>query len=197
MRRRALRLGAALILAALAACRTVPPPPQGIAWEARRPQLQGLAHFALQGRVAVATAGEGFNASLRWVQQGTRSQVTLEGPLGVGATQITAAGDELSVTTARGETVGNEAARAELASRLGFDPPIAALRYWVLGVPDPAEPAQEALDPSRQHLTALTQSGWRIDYNDYMNAEGQALPARLTLQRDTVRVRLVVDRWQP
>jgi outer membrane lipoprotein LolB len=196
MRISALRLGAAA-LAVLGGCRTLPPaPPPGASWEVRRPQLQGLTHFQLRGRVAVAAGGEGFNASLHWIQDGARSELTLEGPLGVGGAQLTATGDELTVITARGERVESAAAHAELAARLGFDPPLSSLRYWVLGVPDPAQPATESLDPVQQRLSALTQGGWHVEYQSYESAGSEVLPARLTLERDTVRVRLLVDGWQ-
>lgn len=196
MRTERLRLGAAL-LAVLAGCRTLPPaPPAGESWELRRPQLQSLEHFALRGRVAVAAGGEGFNASLRWTQEGNRSQVTLEGPLGVGGAQLTASGDDLTVVTARGERIESEAAHAELAARLGFDPPLSSLRYWILGVPNPGQPASESLDPAQQRLAALTQAGWHVEYQSYTSASGETLPARMTLQRDAVRVRLLVDDWQ-
>lgn len=195
------RLGAAPALAVLAlaaACRTAPPtpPPSSAPWEVRRPQLQAQAHFELKGRVAVAAGGEGFNASLRWTQDGSRSQLTFEGPLGVGGAQLTATGEELSLITARGEHVDNAEAHAALAQRLGFDPPLSSLRYWVLGVPDPAQPATEALDQTQQRLAGLTQDGWRVDYQSYVSAGGEALPARLTLQHNDVRVRLLIDNWQ-
>jgi outer membrane lipoprotein LolB len=144
----------------------------------------------------VAARGEGFNANLHWTQEGARSQLTLAGPLGVGGAQITTSGHELTVITARGEHVESEAAHAELAARLGFDPPLASLRYWVLGVPDPNGPATETLDAAQQRLSALTQDGWQVEYLRYMAAGGEALPARLTLQRDAVRVRLLVDDWR-
>ena len=73
---------------------------------------------------------------------------------------------------------------------------MSSLRYWVLGVPDPTQPATESLDPAQQRLTALTQGGWHVEYQSYKSAGGEALPARLTLQRDAVRVRLLVDGWQ-
>jgi outer membrane lipoprotein LolB len=198
MRSSRLRLGALLVVVTVAGCRTAPPvAPAGESWQVRRPQLQAREHFTLRGRVAVANGTEGFNANLRWVQDGPRCQLTLEGPLGVGGAQISASGDQLQVVTSRGETIQSEAAHAALAQRLGFDPPLASLRYWVLGVPDPAQPATEALDPAGQRLTQLTQSGWRIDYNSYTSTSGESLPARLTLQHDEVRVRLLVDNWQP
>jgi len=196
MRISGVRLGAAA-LAVLAGCRTLPPAPlPGASWETRRPQLQSLEHFQLHGRVAVAAGGEGFNASLLWTQDGTRSEVTLGGPLGVGGAQLTATGDELTVVTSRGEHIESAAAHAELAARLGFDPPLASLRYWVLGVPDPTQPATESLDPAQQRLSGLTQGGWHVEYQSYESAGDGALPARLTLQRDAVRVRLLVDGWQ-
>lgn len=191
-----LRLGAALAVAVLASCRTTPvSPPAGTAWQARRPELQARAHFALKGRVAVAAGNEGFNANLHWTQDGTRSSLTLEGPLGVGGAQVSASGNELSLVTSRGEHLDSDAAHAALVARLGFDPPLSSLRYWVLGVPDPAAPATEALDSQTQRLSALTQAGWRIDYTAYSAVGAESLPARLTMQRDTVRVRLLVDDW--
>ena len=193
-----MRLGAAALLATLAACRTAPPPSFLLLppWEVRRPQLQAREHFDLKGRVAVAAGREGFNANLRWSQQGERSQLTLAGPLGAGAVEVSASDNELDVVTARGEHLDSAAAHAELAARLGFDPPLPSLRYWVLGVPDPDRPALEELDERQQHLQHLTQAGWQIEYGLYVAVGVQSLPARLTLQRDAVRVRLLVDDWQ-
>jgi len=199
MRSRLLRLGAAVILATLAACKTTPPaPPVGPSapWAERRPALQAQDHFAFHGRVAVAANGSGFNANLRWLQSGERAQIALEGPLGVGGVQITASADDLEVVTASGEHIGREAAQNELRTRLGFDVPFASLRYWVRGVPAPNDPGEETLDEAQQRLSALAQQGWRIAYLAYMQADGDALPARMTLEREGVRVRLLVDAWQ-
>jgi outer membrane lipoprotein LolB len=192
-----LRLGAAAALVALGGCRSAPPlVPAGESWQVRRAQLQAREHFEFKGRVAVAAAGEGFNASLRWIQDGARSQLTLEGPMGVGGAQISASGNELTLVTSRGEQLDSDAAHAQLAQRLGFDPPLSSLRYWMLGVPDPAQPATEELDQGQQRLSGLTQAGWHISYSSYDASGGEALPTRLSLQRDAVRVRVLVDAWQ-
>jgi outer membrane lipoprotein LolB len=181
---------------ALASCRTAPPAhePTAQTWEARRPQLQGRAQFELKGRVAVATGGEGFNARLRWTQNGSQTQMSLDGPLGAGGVQVTANGSSLSIVTSHGDRLDSDAARAELTNRLGFDPPLASLRYWILGVPEPGQPEQESLDP-QQRLATLQQRGWQIEYTDYMSVNGEWLPAKLTLQREGVRLRVVVDGW--
>ncbi len=185
-----------LAVAALAGCRTAPvQPPSAQSWDTRRPQLQARDRFELKGRVAIASGAEGFNARLRWVQDGARSQVTLQGPLGAGGMQVTADGPNLSIITSRGERLDSEAARTELTTRLGFDPPLDSLRYWILGVPDPTQPATEALDTQQQRLESLRQSGWQIDYGGYMAVGHEWRPARMTLQRASVRVRLIVDGW--
>jgi outer membrane lipoprotein LolB len=212
-------------VAVLAGCRTVPvqhPPAALQPWDATRAELQAQDHFALKGRVAVAAGKEGFNASLRWTQEGARSSLSLQGPLGAGGVQISSEGNNLNVITSHGDHLDSDAARAEIVSRLGFDPPLGSLRYWVVGVPDPAMPSKQDVDPQQQRLQSLEQDGWQIDYESYMpttlapggnqsagagvSATGMGgagagpgsavwLPSRLTVQRAGVRVRLVVDGW--
>jgi outer membrane lipoprotein LolB len=195
--RNSLACAAAAALVALAGCRTVPPTaPAAPPWDTRRPELQARAHFELKGRVAVAAGSQGFNARLRWGQDGDRARLALEGPLGAGAVHIDAAGSDLDIVTASGARLTGDAARAELSARLGFDPPLTSLRYWILGVPDPACPADETLDPVRQRLSRLEQDGWRIDYGSYVVVGSEWLPARVTLERADVRVKLLVDDWQ-
>ena len=195
MRQRQRVLAGLCLVSLLAACATAPvKAPSGQTWDARRPQLQARENFDLKGRVAVAAGNEGFNARLLWRQTGTRSNVALDGPLGAGGVQITSDGSSLSVVTSRGEHLDNEAARSELATRLGFDPPLGSLRFWVLGVPDPGSAAKETLD-SQQRLASLQQDGWQVDYGAYTSVGGEWLPSRVTLQREGVRVRLIVDGW--
>jgi outer membrane lipoprotein LolB len=124
----------------------------------------------------------------------------LEGPLGAGGVLITSDGDNLSIINSHGDHLDSDAAHAELVARLGFDPPLSSLRYWILGVPDPAMPSKEGVDPQEQRLQSLEQDGWQIDYGSYMpagagSAPGASLPAKMTVQRSGVRVRLVVDGW--
>src|SRR5712672_147110 len=121
----------AAVVVMLASCRTVPPVHEAptTAWEVRRPQLQARDRFELKGRVAVATGSDGFNARLRWTQDGKQTHMSLDGPLGAGGVQVTSNGSAVSIVTSRGDRLDNDAARAELTNRLGFDPPIDNLRY--------------------------------------------------------------------
>jgi outer membrane lipoprotein LolB len=192
------RRAAAMVLTclALAGCPSLPQrgaEPQS--WDVRRAELQARDSFALAGRVAVAAGEEGFNARLRWQQSGESSEVALDGPLGAGGVRIVSDGASLRVETSRGEQLDAEAARAEIARRLGFEPPLQSLRYWVLGVPDPSIPATETLD-AEARLATLEQAGWRIEYTEYSAVAGRWLPRRLTLHHGEVRVRLFFDNWR-
>ncbi len=190
-----LSVAAVLIVALLAGCKTLPPAvPESAPWDVRKAALQARDQFDLKGRIAVAVAQEGFNAKLRWQQRGSQSELALDGPLGVGGVQITSDGNSLKVINSRGEVLDSQAAKQEIESKLGFQPPIASLRYWVLGVPDPATPAEETLDDSKR-LATLKQDGWQIDYTAYADVRGESLPLKATLTREDVRVRLVVDDW--
>ncbi len=196
------RAGAALAISLLliAGCATAPVKTSGEvpaqAWDTRRAELQQRDSFELKGRLAVASGKEGFNARLRWEQQGANSSLALDGPMGVGGVRISSNGSDLEVLNSRGQRLDSEAARAEIETRLGFEPPLASLRYWVLGVPNPSMPAEETLD-SQQRLERLVQDGWDIEYMSYAAFDGNWLPVRMTLRRNDVRVRVFVDGWQP
>jgi outer membrane lipoprotein LolB len=186
------------LVLALAGCQTVPvSPAPSVSWSVRRPELQALDRFGLNGRVAVAVRNQGFNAGLRWTQSAAVTHLALTGPLGAGGVEVTADGSDLNIVTSNGKHLGAAAARAQLEDKLGFEPPLASLRYWVLGVPDPdpSTPATVQLD-SQQRVTQLTQGGWQIDYTAYMPVGAEWLPRLLTLRRQDVRVRMVVDGWQ-
>jgi outer membrane lipoprotein LolB len=165
-------------------------------WDARRTELQARDTFGLAGRVAVAAGQEGFNARLRWNQSGPVSELVLDGPFGAGGLRLTSDGTQLVLENPKGERLDADAARAEIERRLGFEPPLRSLRYWVLGVPDPASTASEQLDQEAR-LATLEQNGWNIEYTSYAPVDGRWLPQKMTLRREGVRVRLLIERWQP
>jgi len=192
-----------LISLLLAACQSVPkpvapsvPPEQVLAgWPARRAQLQARTQFTTQGRIGVVAGSDGFNARLRWVQEGMRSAVSLDGPLGVAGVRIIDDAGVLTMTSPSGEALDSQAAHDELVRRMGFEPPLASLRYWIQGVPDPASPATET--PNAQgYLGSLAQAGWTVTFTDYMQTSDGALPQKLVVERGTVRVRLIIQSWQ-
>ncbi len=189
--RSALRGVVLLCAACLCACVTVPRQPEVPQDpQARREHLQSLSGFSLSGRLAVAVGQEGFSANLDWIQRSAHTELDLRAPLGFGSAHVVREGTQLNLESSRGERFSGPEASEALAARLGFDPPLDSLRYWALGVADPARPAIETAGEGGLPA-AIEQDGWRIDYAEFK----ASLPRRLTLTRGPVRLRLVVDRW--
>ena len=183
------------VLLLLAGCHTLAPI-SNAPWSERRAALQSLDNYRFSGQLAAATGTEGFSASLRWQQQGATSDLLLRAPLGVGGAHLFYDGALLRVTAADGSQLEGEAAHAELARLLGFEPPLASLRYWLLGVPDPAVPdAIETLDDT-QRLAHLQQGDWQIDYGEYLRSDARWLPRRVAIQHGALRLKLRVSNWQ-
>jgi outer membrane lipoprotein LolB len=208
MRRAAAHTALAAVsgLVLLAGCRTAPPvarpavsgPGADAPWAEQRAALETFANYNLAGRVAVAANGQGFSASLRYAQQPHRSDLALDGPLGIGGLRVEIEGEALRIYTSRGEQLDGVAARAELERRVGFALPLAELRWWLLGVPAPGSHAVEAApDTEGGALSAFEQDGWQVRIDSRAPALGFALPKRLTAERAGARLKLLVETWQP
>jgi len=193
------------LLLLLSACVSAVRPPSVSAvvlapLDQRRAALQAVQSFQLEGRLAAAVAGEGFNANLGWTQRGDRTELDLRAPLGFGAARVVSDNKQLTLEASRGEHFSGPLASEQLTQRLGFEPPLGSLRWWVLGVPDPTVALfTQQLSADGQTLLSIDQLGWHIDYSEYgrygSTLATAQLPRRLTLMRDQVRLRLVVDRW--
>jgi outer membrane lipoprotein LolB len=210
-RTRARCLAGLAVLALLSACRTVPPvigPGADAPWPEQQSRLESFDRYNLSGRVAVAANGQGFSGSLRYAQRPDESNLSLDGPLGIGGLRVELEGEDLHIETSRGEKLDGAAAREELERRLGFPLPLAELRWWLLGIPAPGGDATTRMDRESREITRLRQRGWSVTIDKRMPALGFSLPQRLTVERvgdesvetgsngNGARMKLVVERWQ-
>jgi outer membrane lipoprotein LolB len=180
-------------LALLSACVGLRPgnrPLAPVPWATRVADLQHLASWQLDGRAAAAVGSQGWQASLNWRQRGDASELHLAGPLGVGATVLKKTPEGISLNGAP----PSDAVLAQVQDRLGFELPLADLRYWLLGVPAPGSPFQ-LTENANDRAQQLQQSGWTVDYDGYAAVNGDLLPTRVVLSREGVRVRIAVDHW--
>lgn len=196
MARAARALAPSFLLALLAACAHVPPPPAApvATWTEQRTALLARQQFQFSGRLAVAANGEGFSGGIDWQQRERESAVRLRGPLGVGALQLRYDGAALVVQTADGQSIGGAQAETLLHDSLGFDAPLASLAYWLRGCDDPSTSAETTLD-DQQRLATLKQQGWQLSYDSYERHGALWLPQRITLRRDAVRLKLLIQTW--
>jgi len=128
----------------LASCATAPLTPAPLTWEARASRLATLPAWQARGRVAVATAREGFSGSFDWRERVDRSDITVRGPVGIGGVSITREDREVRIATSKGEVFMSQAPDQDLEARLGAPLPISYLRYWMTGQPAPLPAPQPA-----------------------------------------------------
>ncbi len=169
------------------------PTPEDL-WEVRQARLACMDRWQLEGRMALATDDDGWNANLRWEQDNQRFRMRLSGPFGSGAFRL--AGDEGRFRIEHGGETRFYLSSPEdvLERELGASIPVSGLRYWVLGGLQPQREADYELD-SEGRLTRLEQSGWSIRYRSYRDYNGEQLPRHVTAERPGIRVRLVADEW--
>lgn len=207
---RGLRHGAracVLLLAlALAGCASLRGTGQPLSPEAQRQLLRELPAFSIRGSAGVnapdPATGErkGFNASLTWEEKAGESAFRLSGPFGAGTLLVTWRPGYLRLAGGRDELYEGELAEQVLLDQLGFIPPFESLRYWVLGIEAPGEaPVRSTLDDAG-HFSELEQQQWRIRYTRRGNVRSRggtvALPERLVVTRDDLRLTVVIHRWK-
>lgn len=190
--RQAAALAAVLLVAG---CAAAPPridtETSELRWSQHREELANILGFALQGRLADS---KGRNGELLWRQYADEHfELQLNGPLGIGAVSIEGGPTGVTVRTKDGSEFTDDP-EGWMQTHLGWHLPLRNLRAWALGIPAPGAIDQLALDADG-HLMTLQQLGWTLQYDGYQSVGLLDLPRKLQAQSDTIRLRLVIDRW--
>ncbi|TGD71537.1 outer membrane lipoprotein LolB [Mangrovimicrobium sediminis] len=166
-------------------------------WQQRESQLLALTSWEASGKIALRSAQQSDSASLRWRQDGEATHLELSGPLGMAATTVDSDGE--FITLRRGDEVRHWALDdPALGEANQWDLPLAALHYWLKGVPAPGIAVQALqLDPATGLPQRLEQQGWQVDYDSFGGFGEYQLPTRLQVQRADTRARILLRQWQP
>ena len=164
-------------------------------WQAHQQVLNAIGHWQVSGRMAIQAAGEGYHGRFDWRQLGDRMDLTVSGPLSQGSARLRGDGAGVELLDSDGGRVRAGDADTLLRRATGLQVPVTGLRYWILGLPAPTTESSRVLD-GQGRLLSLEQNGWNIDYRAYLDMDGRSLPRKVFLERDDLRVRLVVERWR-
>jgi len=190
-----MRKAAVLVALALSGCATAPAKHEGEASSLSSPALAQLADWRASGRMAVRTANGGFSANFDWQERPGHGEISVSGPFGAGATHISRSDDWIRIENGHGPPVQVAAPFTDLepavSAQLGAPLPLDTLRFWILGVPAPGLPSDAG------GAGAFTQSGWTVHPEQPVSVDGApaALPHRITLERESTRIKVVVDTW--
>lgn len=168
--------------------------PEFSGWEARKAYLERADEWEFAGRIGVSAGDDGFNGKLWWRQDGVVFRARISGPLGVGTIFINGDHRELTLTDSDGAITELDDAERDLRERYGWTIPVSSLRFWALGIPDPATVAELGFNEAGQ-VETLQQRQWQVTIGQYAEGGGQVMPRRLTAVSGDMRVRLVIDNW--
>ena len=149
--------------------------------------------FQISGRVGVKYDEQGFSGNLRWQHAAQHDEILILSPLGQGVAQIEQNAEGVVLTTSDQQRYQAQDVEALTESVLGWRLPLAGLRYWVLGRSAPGK-AEMQLDEMKRPLR-LIQDGWQIDYLAYREADGLVLPQKMTMHRQDLEMKLIIDDW--
>ena len=192
------RLAAALLLMILLAACTAPQPraPQLVLLQQQADREQVLAAqdgWRIVGRIAISDANDSGSGRVDWLHGDNATVIEMSAPVSRQSWRLTtdAAGARLDGLEG-GARKGSDATEL-LARELGWDMPLAQMPQWVRGAR--AEGPAEIEFGADGRPRVLLQSGWRVEYRDWMEGTDPALPRRVFATRGDQRVRLVVERW--
>ena len=169
---------------------------QNASWDLHRDRLTKLTTWQALGRISVRLNNEAWSASLQWRQQRQDYFLRLIAPLGQGTYEITGNNEGVFLRTAKNEVYKANDPETLMEGTFGWSVPLAGLSYWIRGLPEPESRIERLLLDQQGHITDLAQSGWRVSYSAYNDTGGYDLPARIALQNDKLKVRLVIKNWK-
>jgi len=191
----------------LAGCVTTVPELASVdtpAWQARQVRITALENWELSGRVVLQTKKEGWHLNLNWKRQAQQQQLDLAGPLNKGHIRVEQDRDQVILIDANQRQYTSDTIQNLIYETTGWLLPIESLVYWVRGIPEPASINRVQLD-EQGRLRYLEQSGWFVEYANYVAVNGHDLPDRIFLTRSataanhglpTVKVKLAVNQWR-
>ena len=197
------RVLAPLLFALLAGCQALPRAvpavgdgtPAAAAFAERRAALGTIDAWTLRGRSALSADRRGWSGTVHWTQAADRLDLRFIAPLGAGTLRLTGEPEHLRVRASDGTDFYSTDPAGDLARMLGAPLPVAALRWWVLGVPPPDASVTGLELDAAGRATAFAQDGWRVTYPRYTEHDGVVLPGVIVAERDGAKIRVVVDEW--
>lgn len=167
----------------LAGCATAP---VAVVAESER-----AASWALTGRLGIQTDTQSLSGNLDWRHRPDIDVIVLATPLGQGVARIERRPGEVVLEIPNQALRRAADAETLMQDALGYSLPLTGLVWWIQARPDPLRPADVIRDAAGR-VGRIVQDGWTIEYLQYTENR----PRKLSLARDKLELRLVLDSWQ-
>ncbi len=145
--------------------------------------------WVFRGRLAVKNNGVAESVRIKWQHDSGGERLVLYGPLGRQLVVVLLMGESIVVDYGAGNKITQQDIAQGVDFGLGFEVPILAFRYWVLGLP---APNQQFVDTPE----GFKQQGWHVLISKMNKVEMYNLPKKIQFSHEAVRLKLLVDQWQ-
>lgn len=151
--------------------------------------------WSMQGAMAVRHPKKSWTASFNWSQQGPGNyRIRLFGPLGSGTVLID--GHNGLTTYQDGpKRLASKNANTLLKQQTGVALPVYNLYYWARGIPAPGAVSAVRKGPGGAY-SAFSQSGYAIEYPEYIKVRGIVLPRQIKLTGHGTFIKVVIKSWR-
>jgi len=156
---------------------------------------ESLTRWSMDGRIGVQSGEKAWQANLFWEHDPQQDRLRLSGPWSQGLVSIILQKDLIYVNEGAGVTALSKDPDAVLREKLGFVVPLASLRYWILGRPNPHLGSRPGPAEGGDENQAFEQSGWHINVQNTTQVDGWLLPQKLVAQGAGVKLKIVTDQW--
>lgn len=194
-----LPLGGMLLLSTLlAGCESLPasaPQLEPETYQQHLLDIEKIHSFELRGRIGVLTEKKGFSGLIRWHHHEDGDDIDLYSPLGTQLGKISSDAEGVTLTNSDQKTYRATSVETLTEQTIGWILPLSGLNDWALGRPTTSAVERMTWD-SAGRLAHLHQDGWDIEFPQYMEINGQQLPAKITLKSTKLDLKLVVESWQ-
>jgi outer membrane lipoprotein LolB len=181
---------AALLAVLLPACSSLPRSETGQALTAAE-----LESFRLSGRMNLRVDKDSLPGRVRWSHAPARDELWFYSPVGAAVAHLVQDEQGALLVDSKGKEYRADSLHELALDVLGWDLPLDGLPYWVRGLPWPGAQANQAQRDDQGRLTRLEQAGWEVSYLAWAGNGTRALPAKLDLEGERLRLRLVIERW--
>lgn len=158
-------------------------------------ELADIHRWNARGKISVTIDGERKNANFSWLNKGKDYDIRLHGPFGTGAANLKKRGDTVAYSDGKHNHLANSA-EALLEEATGWILPISELNWWIKALPSPASDILDSRRSPDGQLSYLRQQGWQLNFKDYQQISGHALPGKIIATRDDLKLVLAIKQWE-
>ena len=150
----------------------------------------------MRGRVAILNETEAWHLNVDWQQYNGSYRIEMWGPFGSGRVQLQGNEHGVRLIDSEQRVYYSHDPESLLYRHTGVHMPVTGLRYWILGLADPGRSQQQPVVDQYGRLASVQQNDWNVELKRYTRIGQLELPDKLSVNKDHIQVKMVVDNWQ-